>query len=210
MQDNMANRGRGRPRSFDLNAALESAMLVFWDRGYEATSVDDLAQAMGISPSSLYVTFGSKERLFLAAVDRYLAGPGGLMVEILDQAPTTKQAFERLFEAAAREMTRDDRPRGCMVAIGATHCSPDALPVRDALRAHRERSLQVLEARIRRGVDAGELPTDTDTAGLAVFLTSAIQGMSVQSRDGASRETLLGIGRAAMRAWPPTLSKQRK
>ena len=78
-----AKRGRGRPKCFDPEAALEKAMMLFWDRGYEATSMDDLSAAMGISPSSIYATYGDKEKLFQAAVDRYRDGPGAYTAAIL-------------------------------------------------------------------------------------------------------------------------------
>ncbi|WP_437675911.1 TetR/AcrR family transcriptional regulator [Sorangium sp. So ce131] len=195
-------RGRGRPRCFDQEAALERAMVLFWDRGYEAASLDELSAAMGISPSSLYAAFGGKEQLFRAAVDRYLAERGSYMGRILAEEPTARGAVRRLLETAADELTRPGQPPGCMVALGGTYCSPGARPVQDLLRGYREVWHAAIQARIQRGLEDGELAPGTDAAALATFYTTLMLGMSVQARDGASRESLRAAAEAAMRAWP--------
>ncbi|HZC78142.1 MAG TPA: TetR/AcrR family transcriptional regulator, partial [Ktedonobacterales bacterium] len=79
---------RGRPRSFDREAALERAIDVFWRHGYEATSVSDLTSAMGINPPSLYAAFGDKEKLFLEAVERYQQQRRQAVMKVFDEAPT--------------------------------------------------------------------------------------------------------------------------
>ncbi|XYH93228.1 TetR/AcrR family transcriptional regulator [Sorangium sp. So ce1128] len=195
-------RGRGRPRCFDQAAALERAMLLFWDRGYEATSLDELSAAMGISPSSLYANFGGKEQLFRAAVDRYLARGGGHMDRILAEEPTARGAVQRMIETAADEFTRPDQPSGCMIALAGTQCSPGARPLQDLMRGHREAWHASLQARIQRAIEDGELASDTDAAALATFYVTVLLGMSVQARDGASPESLRAAVEAAMRAWP--------
>src|SRR5215475_2760669 len=106
---------RGRPRSFDQETALRQAMFLFWERGYEGVAMDDLTAAMGISPSSLYATFGSKEQLFLTALDTYEREYGMYWVPILDDTADGREAFLRMFDAASRELTRPDLPRGCMM-----------------------------------------------------------------------------------------------
>src|SRR5438309_11392407 len=96
---------RGRPREFDREAALERAMQVFWRHGYEATSVSDLTRAMGINPPSLYAAFGDKEQLYLSAIERYEQGRREVVAQLLDEAPSARQAIERLLAAAAGELT---------------------------------------------------------------------------------------------------------
>jgi AcrR family transcriptional regulator len=177
-------------------------MEVFWERGFEGTSLDDLLEAMQISPSSLYAVFGSKERLFLEVIDCYLAGPGSFIPPILREPLSTQQTFERLLEVAADELTRTDQPAGCMVSLAMTHGSPGATFLRQALTERRTGSLHALQGRIERGIANGELPPDTDARELARFFMILLQGMSVQARDGASRENLLAIAHTAMRAWP--------
>ena len=98
-------KARGRPLSFDRQAALDKAMHVFWERGYEAASVADLTAAMGITPPSLYTAFGDKEHLFLEAIEAYGKGPGGFGARALAEEPTARQAVQRLLEEGAAELT---------------------------------------------------------------------------------------------------------
>ncbi len=202
MERKPVRRSRGRPRSFDRDQALDRAMAVFWERGYEGTSLEELLEAMRINPSSLYSAFGDKERLFQMAIDHYLEGPGSYMVPILENEPTTKGAFEKLVRAAAKELTRPDQPSGCMLSLALNHCSPAAASVQAALTERRAKSLARLQARIEHGIAEGELPPKTDARELARFFMTILQGMSVQARDGASRDSLLATAQAAMRAWP--------
>lgn len=198
----MPARARGRPRSFDREAALERAMQVFWRQGYEATSINDLTQAMDINPPSLYAAFGDKEQLFLAAVERYGCGAGQTTATILSEAPTARGAVERLLEKAAHEFTNRSHPPGCMVIMAATNCSAESAHVQTGLAKRRALSEATLKARIERGVKEGELLPGTDTRALARFYATVLEGMSIQARDGASRKSLLATAAAAMRAWP--------
>lgn len=193
---------RGRPLSFDRDAALQSAMHVFWERGYEAASIADLTAAMGITPPSLYTAFGDKERLFLEAVELYAAGPGGGGARALAEETSARQAIERWLREAAVELTRSSHPPGCMVVTAATNCSRASEHVRAALAQRRASADAGLRARIRRSVIEGELPADADSAALASFYSTVFQGMAMQARDGASRAALLATVGVAMRAWP--------
>ena len=120
-----SKRGRGRPAVFDRDVALREAMKLFWERGYEGTSFDELIAAMGISASSFYNSFGSKEALYCEATRSYLEWSGQWFFAILnDPSIDTKTAFARLFEATAEEFTRGDHPLGCMISLAGTHCPP--------------------------------------------------------------------------------------
>jgi AcrR family transcriptional regulator len=193
---------RGRPRSFDRDEALERAMQVFWRQGFESTTIADLTKAMGINPPSLYAAFGDKEKLFLAAVERYGCNVGATPQSILDAAPTAREAVAKLLRTAAREFTNRRHPPGCMVITAATNCSESAAHVQAALAARRKSGEANLRVRIQRGVEEGELPPRTDCMALAKFYSTVLEGMSIQARDGASRKSLLLTADAAMRAWP--------
>ena len=195
-------RKRGRPQAFNRDAALRAAMRLFWERGYEGTTFDDLTTAMGISPSSFYNAFGGKERLYCEAVGAYMAASGEWFLGILSKTADTRTAFERLIEATAEEFTRPDLPAGCMISLAGTHVPPALASVRDMMVSHRALSEAALAQRLRGGVEAGDMPPDTDVAALASFFGTLFRGLAVQARDGASRERLLEIGRIAMRAWP--------
>jgi AcrR family transcriptional regulator len=196
-------KARGRPLSFDREAALDKAMHVFWEHGYEAASIADLTAAMGITPPSLYTAFGDKEHLFLEAIEAYGKGPGGFGARALAEEPTARRAVQRLLEEAADELTQDCHPLGCMMV-----CSVAAKHVQAALAKRRAVGVDAMQARIQRGIDDGELPAHTDAGALANFYAMVYQGMSMQAKDGASKQALLASASLAMRSWPDTPPKR--
>jgi AcrR family transcriptional regulator len=198
-----SKRGRGRPAVFDRGVALQEAMKLFWERGYEGTSFDELIGFMGISASSFYNSFGSKEALYCEATRTYIEWAGQWFFAILNDPSTdTKSAFARLFEATAEEFTRGDHPLGCMISLAGTHCAPGMKNIRDMMAEHRAFSESAMADRIRKGVANCDLPEDTDCEMLAAYYSAVARGLAVQARDGAAREKLSEIGRLAMRAWP--------
>ncbi|MEV6837852.1 TetR/AcrR family transcriptional regulator [Streptomyces sp. NPDC051133] len=195
-----AARTRGRPRSFDRATALEKALMAFWERGYEATSVSDLTRIMGIGAPSLYAAFGDKRTLFEEVVRVYGATHGAFADRALAEEPTARAAVERTLREAAAEYTDPAHPYGCLVVHAATNCtSPE---VEESLRDRRNANITALAARIRADVAAGLLPAGTDAAVLARHTGAMIQGMSQQARDGASRGELEALAEIAMSIWP--------
>jgi AcrR family transcriptional regulator len=192
---------RGRPRSFDRAEALERAMRVFWERGYEGASVAFLTQAMGITPPSLYAAFGSKEELFREALALYDATEGAPMSRALTEAPTARAAVEAILRANVDLCSDPANPGGCMMVLSATAGAPALGPVRAQLTENRCASEQALRRRLEQAVTAGELATETDTAAVAAFYATVVHGLSIQALDGASCEELTRIVDAAMAAW---------
>jgi len=203
-----ARKSRGRPKTFDRMTAIQQAMKLFWEHGYEGTTFDDLIKAMGISASSFYNTFGSKEQLYREATDAYLALSSKWFSKTLGDDVDAKTAFDRLFSATAHEFTRDDLPAGCMISLAETHVPVQHASLRDMMMTYRSLSESALAARLRKGVEDGDLPPDTNTDSLAAFYSAVARGMAVQARDGASVERLLEIGQLAMQVWPPVLVKK--
>ena len=191
----------GRPLSFDRDAALEKAMYLFWRQGYEATSLSELTEAMGISPPSLYAAFGDKKQLFFAAIERYM-DTSESSPEALRDAATAREAVEQMLRTAAIQHTQRGCPPGCFLVSGAVNLSSASHDVRDAVVRLRGKAEKALRDRIKRGIEDGELPANTDAAALAAFYVSITQGMSMQAQDGAKRERLFEIAANAMRAWP--------
>jgi AcrR family transcriptional regulator len=195
-----APKPRGRPRSFDRETALEKAILAFWEHGYEATSVSDLTQVMGIGAPSLYAAFGDKRSLFDEVVREYGERYGSFGDRALAEEPTARAAVERMLREAAAEYTEPGRPHGCLIIHAATNCTTPE--VEESLRERRNANITAIESRIRSGVAAGELSADTDAAALARHTGAMIQGMSQQARDGAAKEELEALAELAMRIWP--------
>jgi AcrR family transcriptional regulator len=177
-------------------------MFLFWERGYEGVSVDDLTEAMGISPSSLYATFGSKEELFLMALDKYEKDIGMYWLPILEKTADGRDAFVQMFETASRELTRPDLPRGCMMTLALLHSSPELEPLRRKLNKRRAAALDAISGRLRRALKDGDLPAKTPIKNLAQMLMTVFQGMTVRARAGADHKELLQAGRGAIAAWP--------
>lgn len=194
-------RRTGRPLSFDRDAALVSAMHLFWRHGYEATSVADLTRAMGITPPSLYAAFGDKRRLFLEAVHSYLGGIEAVERSIVDAA-SAYDAARDLLVAAVLGDTGTDTPPGCLLASSIVTSSPEADAVREALADIRRGIEAALRARIERDIREGLLPSGSDAEILAAHVFAVVQGMSTLAKDGAGRRKLMGIVDSAMAAWP--------
>jgi TetR/AcrR family transcriptional regulator, copper-responsive repressor len=200
--DGMTRAARGRPRSFDRDAALDTAIREFWSRGYEATSVADLAGAMGIAMPSLYAAFGDKKTLFREAVARYQATYGSSVFSGPGSWATARDAVESMLRSAARDYTDPSHPAGCLVITAATNCTAAAADVREELRAIRNSNIAALARMIGDDIAAGRLPRDTDPDALARFYGTVVQGMSQQARDGALREDLITVADMALRTWP--------
>ncbi|WP_030560670.1 TetR/AcrR family transcriptional regulator [Streptomyces aureocirculatus] len=196
----MATKQRGRPRSFDRDTALEKALRQFWEHGYEATTVSDLTREMGIGAPSLYAAFGDKRTLFEEVLVRYAGSYGAFGGRALAEEPTARAAMERVLREAAAVFTEPGHPHGCMVIHAATNCTTPE--IEQTLRAQRNANIATFAARIQQGVDAGELPGDADAARLARYVGAVFQGLSQQSRDGASRQDLDAVVDLAMRGWP--------
>ncbi len=201
MQDKQVRR-RGRPLSFDRDAALEQAMLLFWQYGFEATSISDLTQVMGITAPSLYAAFGDKRQLFMETIERYIDSRGCRTEEIFATAPTAKIALDLFLHENAIRLTQPASPHGCMIVTAATNCSEESACVQQELAEKRNFVKQAIQARLQRGIDEGDVAANTDTDKLAKFYCTIINGMTIQARDGATTEDLLSIGKTAMDVWP--------
>jgi len=191
----------GRPRAFDRDQALDQALHVFWQNGYEGTSIADLTEAMGINPPSLYAAFGNKETLFREALDRYEARRDEIMAEAF-AAPTAREAMTRLLEGTADRLSDKGKPRGCLMVQGALCGGEECETVKRDLASRRAGGEALIRERLKRAKREGDLPDDADPAALARFVSTILQGMSVQASGGATRKELHAIADIALRAWP--------
>jgi AcrR family transcriptional regulator len=192
----------GRPRGFDRDAALEAAMLLFWRKGFAATSMSDLCDAMGISSPSLYAAFGSKEALYLEAVEYYARTIGPPVWDKLAEGATARAGIENLLIAWTESLPKSrTTPAGCMALLAAVGDEWPATIVRVVKKVRLEMQ-GTLRSRLETAVAKGELPASTDIDGLSRFYLSVFQGMAVQAKDGATSAELRAVAAAAMSAWP--------
>src|SRR5918992_925519 len=207
--DTKKPRRRGRPRGFDRDAALRRAMEVFWQRGYEGTSISDLTAAMGINSPSLYAAFGSKEELFREAIDLYDTTDGSASERALREGPTARAAIEAMLRDNAELYADPEKPSGCMVVLGTTTWTPHNEAVREYLADIRHKTFELIRARLERGVAEDEIPAGADVEGFAAYYNTVLEGLSIQARDGASRESMHTIIDCAMATWDVSLTPAR-
>lgn len=195
-------RVRGRPRAFDREAALARATRLFWLKGYEATSLADLTAAMGIGSPSLYAAFGSKEALYVEAVNHYRQNYEALVWAKFFSAATAREAVLSLLTDSAAALTGclGDIPRGCMVTLSSVGNEGHA-ELGKVVRSARAVTLDRLKARLGLAVANGEIPASVDVHALARFVQAVQNGMSILARDGAGRAELDAVAKVAMLGW---------
>jgi len=191
----------GRVRQFDADEALERALEVFWERGYEGATLPELTAAMGVNRPSLYAAFGNKEELFRKALDHYQNGPQSFFAEALKE-PTARAVVEALFRGFVRMQRDRSKARGCLIVSGALACGEQAEPVRRELAALRESAVKAIRARFERAAREGDLPRGSDCATLARYVVTVLNGLAVQAASGATEVQLRKVAKLALNAWP--------
>ena len=192
----------GRPRTFCTEKALDSAMQVFWRRGYEGASMVDLTSAMGIASASLYACFGSKEELFRETLMLYGMTAGEPPRRALRDHPDTQDAFEAMLRATADSITLPDKPHGCMLVLAAPTGAIENSRVRSLLADRRRAIFEEIQGRLCQGIADGDfVAPPARVEAIARYYTTVVEGLSVQARDGATRADLEEVIACAMAAW---------
>lgn len=194
-------RKTGRPLSFDRSMALDRAMETFWRYGYDGASINILTAEMSITAPSLYTAFGDKQRLYLEALDRYMHRPGLDLTDLLENSPTAYDAIKQMLVGGAKQQTRPRQPRGCML-MSASVNTPAESSLEKAVIQRRKAVQKMIEQRISRGVEDGDVPRETSVTDIANFYVMVLQGMSVQARDGAGQKDLLAVVNQSLMCWP--------
>ena len=191
---------RGRPREFDTDVALAAALRVFWTKGYEAASLNDLTDAMGVTRPSLYAAFGNKEALFKSALDLYEREKLAYVDRAL-QAETAKGVATKMLHGAIDTITEGEC-RGCMGVIASVICQSVEPSIMADINRRGEASHRALVARMQRAIDDGDFPVPTDAEVITRYLKTVLQGMSVQAQSGVSPLELRQVADATLAAWP--------
>ncbi|MFJ3451057.1 TetR/AcrR family transcriptional regulator [Pseudomonas sichuanensis] len=191
----------GRPREFDKQQALRKALRLFWEHGYEGTSMAALVAELGIASARIYAAFGSKQQLFEEAVALYESAEGGFADRAL-ALPGIHQALEQMLEDAIATYTRADEPKGCLVVSAASGVAPDNVAVQQWLADHRRQRGESIIARLSLAREQGQLPADTDVQALGHFYAIFLHGISVQARDGVPEAALRSACHCALALLP--------
>lgn len=193
----------GRPRTFDMDVVLEAAMLLFWEQGYEATSLAQLREATGLSSASLYGVFGSKEGLFEKAVEHYIAGPGSVTEAVADDAVSPREAVSRLLHGSIDMQTDTSHPRGCLIALSGTVRAPGEgeAGARKVVSARRAADRARIRACVVRGITWGQLAEGADVDGVTSMIHGFLLGISTQVCDGTPARDLHAAADALLATW---------
>ncbi|MEQ8196119.1 MAG: TetR/AcrR family transcriptional regulator [Rhodospirillales bacterium] len=168
-----------RPKEFDPETALDKAMQVFWLNGYEATSLGDLIDTMGISKSSFYDTFGSKREIFLSSLDRYAATTLAGIVETLESDMPGRDAIARIFRNAAERFVRNEDPQGCFISNATAEMTAHCPQTRIKVNKLFHRIEDAFEKAVERGQREGAISRRHDPRALARFLVTSLNGLQV-------------------------------
>ncbi len=190
---------RGRPREFDTDEALASALRVFWAKGYDGASLTDLTEAMGITRPSLYAAFGNKEALFKRALDLYQEEKLAYVESALE-APTARGVAERMLTGTIDNITSECR--GCLGVIATVSCSNQDSPIRDDVQARVQSARCAIDERMQRAIDEGDFTIPVEAEAMTRYLLALLQGISVQAGSGASWDELERVAEAALTIWP--------
>lgn len=179
-----------RPRAFDEEQALRKAMEIFWRKGFEATSLTDLTETMGLSKSSLYATFGDKDALFARALDLYVAEISAQRVRILRAARTARDGIRDYFEHHIRVALDPRTPPGCLFVNSAVEVDRLAAETAQRLAGRAKTGEAAVRELLDRAQKAGEIARGKDTRGLAVMIVAVAHGLHVMARMHADRRKL--------------------
>jgi TetR/AcrR family transcriptional regulator, transcriptional repressor for nem operon len=188
-----------RPKEFNPDEALEQAMHVFWHRGYEATSMEDLLAAMNLNRGSLYDTFGSKRELFLKAMDRYCAGGGvGSRISILNEPGPALPLIRRFINAMLEFGLSDPLRRGCLIANAAMELAPREKDIAKKVSGRLQMVEEAFFKLLTRAKREGELANDKDPRALARMLVTMMQGTIVMIKAGTPADAVKQTAHTAL------------
>lgn len=189
----------GRPRSFDKDEALKKAMYVFWEKGYEGTTMADLIEAIGMKAPSIYAAFGNKDAVFKEVVLQYLPIVATGQLAILNSIPDIQEAVESTLNECVRIFSGESNPGTCLIMTAAINVSPGHQEQHALLKSMRNEYQNNWHARFVRAKDAGQLKNELAPEALAAYFMSLIQGMALAAKDGMGKEHLSAITKIGMR-----------
>jgi len=189
---------RGRPRCFNLEEALDRSLLLFWEKGFQKTSLDEIAEAVGVKKPSLYAAFGDKEMLFRKVLERY-SGKLSEPVQALDRYDDVREAINAFIELGIATGCANGHARGCLLASAFADSTLLPPNLAKEIKALVNQADQAIAKRLKKAVRDGQLPADVDVKGTAKFLTTLMQGVTMRIRAGESRADLQRIRKVALR-----------
>ncbi|HEY9003365.1 MAG TPA: TetR/AcrR family transcriptional regulator [Mucilaginibacter sp.] len=189
-----------RTKDFDEDEVLQKAMNIFWHKGYNGTSMQDLVDGLGISRSSMYDTFGDKHTLFIRALENYKKIATNEMKALVDKAPSAKEAIRRMFEYTIAELVSDKQHKGCFLVNAGVEMAPHDTEVNKMLCENDRQLEKYFNEAIKKGQASGEISNEKDSHALAQFILNSIKGIRVTAKSGADKKIFRDIVEVTMSA----------
>lgn len=194
---------RGRPRTFDIDKALTTAMKIFWEKGYIQTTMMDLCHAIGIKPPSFYHAFGSKEELFLKTLNYYIEFYWNEVTRQFMAESDIHEAVRKLFEGATRVYMRPSLPKGCFIDISTIGLPDSEHRIREAISEIQRTSLNNIRKRLIMAVESGQLPPDCSVPVITNAIYTYLKGISAISREHMCQAELKEMSALGVSLLPP-------
>ena len=179
-----------RTRQFDERQALQAAMLVFWEKGYDGTSINDLEQAMGLNRTSIYNAFGNKGALFERVMTCYKESVMAELFARLDSAPNIREGIRRMLNGALDIHFDEDNPGGCLVVLSVMDSGQHDYQSISAMQQTMQELKYVLQSRISKARKNGELANDIDPGATATTIATTMAGLMVMGKANMSKASL--------------------
>jgi AcrR family transcriptional regulator len=189
---------RGRPRCFNLEEALDRSLLLFWEKGFKNTSLDEIAEAVGVKKPSLYAAFGDKEMLFRKVLQRY-SGKLSEPVQALDRYDDIREAINAFIELGIAAGCGNGHPRGCLLASAFADSTLLPPNLAKEIKGLINQADEAVAQRLKKAVRDGQLPSDFDVKGAAKFLITLMHGVALRLRAGESHADLQRVKNVALR-----------
>ncbi len=201
METTKTQKPLGRPRKFDKDAALEKAVELFRRKGYEATSMTDITETLGINRPSVYAAFGNKETLFAQVLAQYIEGPTAYLDEVLSEK-TSKEVVRQLLIQSVDLLTSLEKSTGCLAVMSSVSSELGSVGIRQKIVDSLNRYEKKLVQRFERAIEEGDLPDGSNPQFLSKYVLTIHKGLSVQASNGASKEELYGVVEVLLQGWP--------
>jgi len=171
-----------RTKDFDEEEVLNKAVCLFWHKGYNGTSMQDVVDALGISRSSLYDTFGDKHALYVRALERYKERSGSRMCGIVNEAKSAKETIRQLLELTSSDLLNDEQGRGCFLVNAEVELAAHDTALKELIQMGEQQLENTYYNVIRKGQESGEISTRQDARALTRFMLNTIKGMQVSAK----------------------------
>lgn len=187
-----------RTKQFDEKEALNKAMELFWEKGFHATSIQDLVSQLSINRASLYDTFGGKEALFEAAFELYRETNGSIIQHLFETESSVKEGFKKLFQMAIDESVQDNCKKGCFVVNTTTELIPGDDKIQNILLEHKAATENLFTAFVQKGIGSGEINANKNPNEIGLMLFALFNGIRVLAKVDPHPEKLKSIMKSGL------------